>query len=318
MDAQRIQYLSQFIPRSSDYFRYSLGTASSHVSSNQPEIDRFLIAYKDLSFGYHFVRSLVKEGVNIPPDVFEPEILDFYWYERSGHSSPSLIHALSLHHPSNQFMENAVQALLLSDASLQDIAKTAGISYEVLRYYEQLFFNVRDRRDESLFIASVVYPEHRLVETMEGYIRDVDAGSFLKRAAFNNGLDDAAYFVGLRVEDIDAANSSNAREMASRLESSIMANGYYLARNGFLNQRSAQGLNAARGLIIAAKQGGEDSAELDTFGAGSLGDALVEELQKVKGGEMLERIKQQQNELETYHSRDDNDYLSDEDALNDN
>lgn len=272
--------------------------ANSHVSENQRRIDRFLVAYRDLAFGHHFVRALVRSQTPLPPDVYERELLDFYWFERAGKEPPHLVQALSLRHPSARFMENSVQALLLSDASLREVAKTVGLPVGVLRYYEQLFFNVRDRREESLFIASVVYPEHRLVETMEGYIREVDAGAFLKRTAYNNGLDDVAYFIGLQVDAIKAAHGSNAQEMASRLESSIMANGYYLARNGFLNTRNSQGVNAARGLIIAAKQGGEDTADLDTFGASSLGDALVEELQAIKGSEMLRRIEDQQSLLE--------------------
>jgi hypothetical protein len=36
--------------------------------------------------------------------------------------------------------------------------------------YEKLFFNVLDRKKDHSYIASVVYPEGRLVEAAEDYI----------------------------------------------------------------------------------------------------------------------------------------------------
>jgi len=71
-----------------------------------------------------------------------------------------------------------------------------------------------------------------------------------------------------------------------------MANGYYLARNGFLNQRSSYGINSAKGLIMAAKQSGQEPQKDDDYGAGSIGEALIEELMDVKGPEMLTHIEE--------------------------
>lgn len=297
MDANRIQYLSQFIPDDSDYFRYSLSGFGEQTSNHQKQIDRFLVAYRDLAFGYHFVRALVKCGCELPPDVHEQELIDFYWFERTGDPRGVIVETLALHHPSSHFLENSVQAFLLTFEDFNTIASKTGINANVLRTYEKLFFNVRARREESLFIANVVYPEHRLVETMEGYTREADFAALLKRSAYNNGLDDVSYFVGLQVDSVNATYNSSAREMANRLESSIMANGYYLARNGFINQRNSTGVASAKSLLVAAKQGGEDGAEQDNYGATSIGDSLVKELQEVKGGEMLERIEKQQDKL---------------------
>ena len=69
-----------------------------------------------------------------------------------------------------------------------------------------------------------------------------------------------------------------------------MANGYYLARNGFINQRSAQGVGSARNLIMAAKQSGHDAGDEDHYGATGIGDALIDHLMKVKGPELEERL----------------------------
>lgn len=297
MDANRIQYLSQFIPPDSDYFRYSLTGFGEQTSAHQRQIDRFLVAYRDLAFGYHFVRALIKCGCELPPDVSEQELIDFYWFERTGEPRGAIVETLALHHPSSHFLENSVQAFLLTFEPFDAIAKKTGINANVLRTYEKLFFNVRARREESLFIANIVYPEHRLVETMEGYTREADFAALLKRSAYNNGLDDVSYFVGLQVESVTATHNSSAREMANRLESSIMANGYYLARNGFINQRSSTGVSSAKSLLVAAKQGGDDNSEQDNYGATSIGDSLVKELQEVKGGEMLQRIEKQQDKL---------------------
>lgn len=300
MDFARIQYLAKALP-----VRKRPG-----LSPAESQVEHFVAAYRDLAFGYHFVKTLLRENLRMPPDVHERWIGDLYWFERRGDYSDAVVQALGLNHPANRGIENAVQAFLLTDATLERIAMETGLTVDCLRAYEQLFFNIRDRKKEALLISQVVYPETRLVEMMEGYLAQVDRGAFLKRSAHNNSFEDVAYFVGMKVESVANASLGNAKEMANRLEATIMANGYFLARNGLASQRGAHGINAARGLILAAKQSGLDTGDDDDLGASSIGEALMTELAKTKGGEMRARI---QRTLEAQGSRPKEvDHLSDE------
>lgn len=287
MDAERIRHLVDYIPEASGYFARFF---NAHTGKLQRDVGKFLAAYKDLAFGFHFVKSLTGAGLKLPPSLDEEWIRRLWEVESFGFDDGVIVRAVALHHPSMWFQTNAIKAFLVSNTSFQDITSMTGFDEEVLRAYEQLFFNIVDRRKEALFLAEVVYPDTRLVETMEGYIRDVDPGSMMMRSGYNNGPTDVAYFAGLKVPD-HVTNSDNVNEMAGKLEATLMANAYFLSRNGYLNQRSAQGINSAKGLIVAAKQGGQDSVQEDHYGATSIGEALIDHMLKVKGPEMEERIK---------------------------
>lgn len=286
MDFARISYLAGTIPANSQY----LNPLGIMLRPDELEIERFVRCYRDLSFGHHYVRAFIETGKVLPPDVHERELIDLYWFLKRGEPSTEIVHALSLDHPANRMLAKNLQAFLITGATPRVISKKVGIPADVIRTYEQLFFNVRDRQDEALLIANIVYPESRVVEFKEGYLKDVDPATLILRAGYNNGLDDAAYFAGLRIESVESLKDASAKELANRLESAIMANGYFLARNGFLSQRSSHGVSAARGLLVAAKQSGMEQGDDDDYGATSLGDAMMQELQRVKGGEMQSRI----------------------------
>lgn len=272
MTFQRIRELVDLLPDTSHYFQEALSYA--------PQVDainKFLCAYKDLQFCYNFVKALVKDDLDFPAAVHEPLLYDLYLFEKYGRAdNQDLVFALSIPHPSNRTMESTLKAFLVSDASMKELEAATGIPERVLHTYEQLFFNIRDRKQESLFIANLVYPDTRMVEAMDGYVKNEDAGRLLMRSAYNNGLEDAAYFAGLKLDSLLTAGVS-AVDMATRLECAIMSNGYFLARNGFLNQRGS-GVSNAKGLLIAAKQGGQDSTVQDSEGIASLGENVMQVL----------------------------------------
>jgi len=213
VNADRIQELADLLPEDCEYFSRFW---TDNDTTLERDIGRFLTSYKDLAFGYHFVRYLVQLGKKLPPVVDEEWLTNLYYYEKHGTRDDTVLKAVSIHHPSNYFQENSLKAFLLTDSSFKEISVRTGIHEDTIAAYEQLFFNIRDRRDEALFIAETVYPEHRVVETQESYLKNVDPGSFLIRSAYNNGIEDVSYFIGLKVDQI--VNSDNANEMASKLE----------------------------------------------------------------------------------------------------
>ena len=159
-----------------------------------------------------------------------------------------------------------------------------------MRIYEKLFFNVRDRKKEALYISSIVYPNTRMVEVMDNYTKTEDFGKILLRSAYNNGIEDAMYFSGLKIESFVNSDQTLAVEMAQKLETAIMANAYFLARNGFLGGRN-NGIGHAKGLLIAAKQSGMDTNKEDTEGmGGTMGEDMMKSLLSIKGPEMQKKL----------------------------
>jgi hypothetical protein len=80
----------------------------------------------------------------------------------------------------------------------------------------------------------------------------------------------------------------------------MMANAYWLMRNGFGNSRNAIGLTNAKNLIAAAKHGGqEDVGEAGGVGAAAIGTILLNEVRKHQEGQILKRLEHEktQNEL---------------------
>ena len=103
-----------------------------------------------------------------------------------------------------------------------------------------------------------------LVEMFDDYLRNEDLGNLLIRTGYNNGAEHVLHFAGFRSGLVHSL--ANGNTMPNQLEALFMANGYLLARNGWFNQRShAAGLNNARNLLQAAKQGGIEDQKPSPF-----------------------------------------------------
>lgn len=275
MDGKRIFELTEYLPENCTYFS-SLGGLGASSKVKDPagyKVARFLVSYRDLRFGSHFVKQLVRSKQQLPFTVREPHLMDAYFFEKTGKGPAHIVQAYAYAHPSSTFFSALLEGLLLSDDfDLSKASEDTGIPEEVIDAYEKLFFNIRDRKKEAAFIASVVYPQSRVVEMYEDYTNSTPSGQLIRRAGYNHGMIDTLYLSGLKTGRLSGESSA---DMTMKLESSIMANGYYLARSGFINTRAA-GLQSARSLIVAAKQSGQEVTEDDATGLGSMGQVLSE------------------------------------------
>jgi hypothetical protein len=90
---------------------------------------------------------------------------------------------------------------------------------------------------------------------------------------------DVLYFAG-HPEGLKVFAEAQAKNTPERIESCVMANGWILARNGWLDQsRNAVGLKHARNLLSAAKVGGQEtgvpSSPFETIGTTIQHDMLT-------------------------------------------
>jgi hypothetical protein len=159
----------------------------------------------------------------------------------------------------------AIRALLVSeDIDYKYISRRTSLSEDTIKAYERLFFNIVDRKQDHMFIKNVVYPDGRMVEMFDDYLKNEDLGKILLRTGYNNGAEHVLHFAGFKSGLVHSL--ANGNDMPSQLEALFMANGYLLARNGWLNQRAnAVGLHNARNILQAAKQGGVEEPKSSPF-----------------------------------------------------
>lgn len=251
--------------------RKTLGQAPA-VCHNDPAVRIFAKNYGNPAIGWEIAETYASANRRLPVVLTG----DDQWvhraalYLRYGKGDPAVAIAWYLGHDaadkratqtaraeqSKMRASEVLKALLLVEgATIGDVAKLTGLDRDIVAAFERLFFNVLSRRDDALYIRDIVYPDGRIVELFDDYLRQEPIGKVLQRAGWNNGSEDVLFLAGLRRPELLHKMAGGA-DMAAKLEAIYMANGYITARNGWLNQGGAKGLNDARSLIAAAKAGG--------------------------------------------------------------
>lgn len=249
------------------------------LDPDRDPVEVFAEQYADLEFGWRAATEMARNRRHFAVILEGPEtwVWRAYLHGLSPRRfpDPNLNKVLALRSPKLASTRSMVEALLLCrNMTVADVAHRTGLPTAMVEGYEQLFFNVLDRKSEAAFLASVVYPRTRLVEMFDDYLKNEPLGEILKRAGYNNGPEDVLYFAGLEPQLLEQLASDRAPH---RLEGVLMAHGYLLARQGWASQTSAaRGIHGARGLIAAAKAGG-DSGE-DENDLSRVGDRAMREL----------------------------------------
>lgn len=231
-------------------------------------VQRFIAAYRDMDFGWRYVRALVTNKLpfmGAPLNGDDEVLFRAYLFCRDPkrYKSPDIELALALAMGQMTASRATVEGLLLAaDSSLKAVAKTTGMPVEAIQAFERLFFNVVDRKEDTMYLQSIVYPHGRMVELVEGYMETTGLRELIRRAGYNNGAADVLYLMGASSSALDAMAQAVAPK---QLESLMMAYGYVLARNGGMNQSRGAGLNNAKALLTAGKLGGEtiDDSPMD-------------------------------------------------------
>lgn len=261
---------------------------------------RYLLAYKSLDFGVKFVTSLVKLNRNTDKPLPWPAFLGdkhrplyrLYCYMRSGGRIWDE-HVMTAHAWTKGTREGEgrlLKGLLMSrNADVQRIAASMGVSEEAIRIFEQGWFNIMDRKHERMWLSQKIYPRTRLVEASPDYMSNAAAENLYMRSGFNNDMEDVAWLAGILDDGIA---SSDAGESAQRLETVLMTTGYLLARNGFAFQHNVKGIDAARGLIAAAKQAGIGTQQAGDMPS-SIGERILQSLTQKKRADIVNVSREQ-------------------------
>lgn len=266
MTAERVEQLSRYlaaydlVPPNDAFDIYSeTGIRSAGVA-------RFTQSYKSARFGFDALRSLASAALPFPAWFDGDDLILFRMYCFLRGAKPDLVtqQALAFVTPHMRQEKSVLEGMLLArDTDFQKIAGYFGMPEEAIRLYEKSFFNVRDRMKDLPYLASQVYPEGRQVEMIEDYMNSEETRMLIRRAGYNFGLDDVLHFAGFPAYAIQSSRKTGNLS-AKDLEGVILAQGSFLARNGFINQRAVPAIRSAVGLIAASKMGGtEQGAGLD-------------------------------------------------------
>lgn len=159
---------------------------------------------------------------------------------------------------------------------LAHIAKALKLPLPAVEAYEALFFNVLDRRVDSQCVAMMLYPNTRLEELNEDYLRTAPHSKILERAGYNaRDLDLVTYLAGIGDHKY-MAKLAATEDGETRLTRQIIGNGLLLSTLNLLNQRGA-GWSRATTLMSAARQGGSQG---DDPVMGGLDEYYYQELDK--------------------------------------
>jgi hypothetical protein len=283
MNYTTIQTLLEYLPETEEFATSNFFGGSTSVlnaSSMDNASMRFIMAYKDLSLGWKSAKLLASSDTQFPCFLSGDDLWLFkaylYCIDNKKFYNRSIAEAKGL--ASNQMTRDneTIKALLVSDdIDYKFIANKTALNIDTIKAYERLFFNIVDRKNEHMFIKNVVYPDGRLIEMFDDYLKNEDLGKLLVRTGYNNGAEHVLHFAGFKSGLVHSL--ANGNTMPNQLEALFMANGYLLARNGWLNQRvHSVGLNNARNLLQAAKQGGVEEQKPSPFAG--VGDILSNEM----------------------------------------
>lgn len=258
---------------------------------NNKEVIKFTYCYKDLSFLWNYTRSFTDTKSYAKDAHFytrpaTQEIINRVSSFIRGGQEPEVAQAVAIDRSLPPLFKNTIQGCLLADDfELASVAQQLGMPPNVINLYEKIFFNVRERQEENLFIASIVHPDGRVAEFDTSQQYRASENAKLRQAGYHNGVEDVLMLAGLR----GYGTGDDTRSAVREFERKMMVNALWLARNGFLNTHHV-GISNAKNLIAAAKHGGdnESAGEGDEVG-NSIGETLMGEVVAVSREEILER-----------------------------
>ncbi len=294
MNYATINTLLEYMPAceelTSSYF--GGGSSSALYGPINSSSSRFILAYKDLSLGWKSSRLMARNNISFPCFLSGEDLWLYKAYmfclDENKFFNRHIAEARGL--ACNQMVRNneTINALLvIDDVDYDFIARRLSLHKDTIKAYEKLFFNIQDRKADHMFIKNVVYPEGRMVEMFDDYLKNEDLGKILIRAGYNNGADHVLHFAGFKSGLLN--NLASGQNMPGQLEALFIANGYLLARNGWLNQRAnAVGLHNARNILQAAKQGGVEEQKPSPFAG--VADILGKEIHSSLELDAAERV----------------------------
>lgn len=277
MRASTIAKLAWYMPRQEADAGLYVPTSALLSERQAADIMHYASCHKNLRFGWDFAARLNEhKNVRFPAFLHKDDLFVWRAYKyMQGFEDPVIAGAVALTLPANENLQADIKALLMAK-DVKDhnyIASRLSIPVSIIAAYEKLFFNVLDRKDDHAYIASIVYPESRMVEAMKDYLEHTGIDALLMRAGYNHGENIVLYMMGIGQHPYKAFDAATG---AAELDGLFMRDGILYAAAGMQNVPNSTPITNARLSINAGKMGrGEDQASTTVI---SLEDTMRSEL----------------------------------------
>ena len=213
-------------------------------------INRRACALLDPSFPWKYAEAFAQLRQPLPAMVSEPFIKTAYDVLLHRTSDGSISEAQVFQHPKWANKRGFLEALLLLPSlRLDEVAKYAGISVSTVMAYEGLFWSVRDRLQDQMFMAELFYPESRRVEFQPDYFAAAAPRDLMVRAAFHDDLETILQIFGARTKP----NVQSAGLTAKQVKARILADADLVIRAGGSSSKVPV-LEAARKMFVATEK----------------------------------------------------------------
>lgn len=269
---------------------YSCESIPGLSESQLRDIMHYATCHKNLHFGWDFAIDMAASTLPFPAFLEGDDLYVWRAYQYlKGAEDPVIAGAVAITSEGNKNLRNQIHALLVSeDVDHEFVSDRLSISLEVVKAYEKLFFNVLDRKADHAFIASVVYPDGRMVEAMEDYLETTGFGDLMMRAGLTNGKDFVLYAGGIGKHPFA---SLDAAEGAARMDKQFMIDGCFYALSGWQHQRrNAMPILNARLSMQASKMGNKQEVAGEVIDV-HLSDTLREEIEQISTFKAAARAK---------------------------
>ena len=204
MTLNRVHQLVKLLPDEAPFLTHLPNPARRATPDQcmQRNISRKASATIDPAFGWHFVNSFIQGNLPFPNRVQDDALLLTYEHITRGIMPDGPLYwALAMNLPDMRYYNDVCCALLLvENMTHEHISELLNVPVEAIKYFEALFFNIRDRIGERAYLGQIVFPadDYKWVEHNAGYIQTESRRSLLFRAARRGGEDTVLYFCGMQ------------------------------------------------------------------------------------------------------------------------
>ena len=232
-------------------------------------INRRANALLDPAFPWHYAKAFAQLRQPLPAMVHEPYIKLAYEHIMNRAINEDISWGQIIQHPKWQTKRGILEALLLlPDLRLDQVAAYTGLAVTTVMIYEGLFFSVRDRLEDKLFINEIAYPQTKHVEYQAEYWNTAEPSELMIRAAFHGDLDTVLEIFGSRTPREEQSSEVSMK----RLKSRTLADADFIVRAGGSSSKVPV-LDSARKMIEATEKyasptglGGDDIIGLTAIG----------------------------------------------------
>jgi len=153
---QRIIELVQLLPQESSYYSIDSGFGADGKPAFFQD-QRMQRCVRDQRFGWNFVMAFVEVGIPLPAEVIEKPLLLLYDFSH-GSLTMDFARVQSIEFAANVCRRNLLRASLLTpQVSLEQISRMFHLSVEAIAGYETLFFNCRDRMENTAYVTQLIW-----------------------------------------------------------------------------------------------------------------------------------------------------------------